>query len=409
MINLAPIRDRFASLSPHLDERERRLLAATEARSAGYGGIAAVARATGIAVSTIGRGLKELRGATVAAEATRVRRHGGGRKTLISGSPLLLGDLLALVEPTERGDPMSPLRWTCKGTRRLAKELTAMGHKISRTVVGELLNAQKFSLQGNRKTLEGGQSPDRDAQFLHINNRVTKALAWNQPVISVDTKKKELVGDFKNNGREWRPKGSPEAVRVHDFVIPELGRAVPYGVYDIAANAGWVSVGMSADTAEFAVGTIRRWWHEIGRVRYPGTKYLTITADGGGSNGSRVRLWKRELQRLSNELGIDIVVHHLPPGTSKWNKIEHRLFSFITMNWRGKPLVSYAVIIALIGATTTDAGLTVRCEHDEAIYQKGTKVSDAEMGALNIVRDQFHGEWNYTIKPTNLSDGAVVS
>jgi hypothetical protein len=229
--------------------------------------------------------------------------------------------LLALVEPTERGDPMSPLRWTCKGTRRLAKELTAMGHKISRTVVGELLNAQKFSLQGNRKTLEGGQSPDRDAQFHHINASVTEALARKQPVISVDTKKKELVGDFKNNGREWRPQGSPEAVRVHDFVIPELGRAVPYGVYDIAANAGWVSVGMSADTAEFAVGTIRRWWHEIGRVRYPDTKYLTITADGGGSNGSRVRLWKRELQRLSNELGIDIVVHHLPPGTSKWNKI----------------------------------------------------------------------------------------
>jgi hypothetical protein len=409
MINLAPIRDRFVSLSPHLDERERRLLAATEARAVGYGGIAAVARATGIAVSTIGRGLRELRGTAEPAEATRVRRHGGGRKTLTSTSPSLLGDLLALVEPTERGDPMSPLRWTCKGTRRLAKELTAMGHKISRTVVGELLNAQKFSLQGNRKTLEGGQSPDRDAQFHHINESVTKALAEQQPVISVDTKKKELVGDFKNNGREWRPQGSPEAVRMHDFVIPELGRAVPYGVYDIAANAGWVSVGMSADTAEFAVGTIRRWWHEIGHVRYPGTKYLTITADGGGSNGSRVRLWKRELQRLSNELGIDIVVHHLPPGTSKWNKIEHRLFSFITMNWRGKPLVSYAVIIALIGATTTDTGLTVRCEQDEAIYQKGTKVSDAEMDALNIVRDEFHGEWNYTIKPNNRSDGAVDS
>src|SRR4051794_37979621 len=382
MINLAPIRDRFVLLSPHLDERERRLLAATEARAVGYGGIAAVARATGIAVSTIGRGLRELRGTTDAAEATRVRRHGGGRKTLIAASPSLLGDLLALVEPTERGDPMSPLRWTCKGTRRLAKELTAMGHKISRTVVGELLNAQKFSLQGNRKTLEGGQSPDRDAQFLHINARVTDALAREQPVISVDTKKKELVGDFKNNGREWRPQGSPEAVRVHDFVIPELGRAVPYGVYDIAANAGWVSVGMSADTAEFAVGTIRRWWHEIGHTRYPDTKYLTITADGGGSNGSRVR---------------------------KRNKIEHRLFSFITMNWRGKPLVSYAVIIALIGATTTDTGLTVRCEHDEATYQKGTKVSDAEMDAINIVRDEFHGEWNYTIRPNNRSDGAVDS
>lgn len=274
-----------------------------------------------------------------------------------------------------------------------------MGHAISHTVVAELLHTQKFSLQGNRKTLEGGQSPDRDAQLLHIDKSVSKALAENQPVISVDTKKKELVGDFKNNGKEWHPQGTPEEVRVHDFIIPELGRAVPYGVYDIAANTGWVSVGMSADTAEFAVGTIRRWWHEVGQVRYPEAKCLTITADGGGSNGLRVRLWKRELQRLSNELGIDIAVHHLPPGTSKWNKIEHRLFSFITMNWRGKPLVSYAVIIALIGATTTDTCLTVRCAHDEAVYQKGTKVSDAEMDAIHIVRAEFHGEWNYTIKP----------
>ena len=360
-------------------------------------------------MSTIGRGLKELNGETAPAGRKRVRRAGGGRKALISVSPALLSDLLSLVEPTERGDPMSPLRWTCKGTRRLAKELNMMGHKISRTVVGELLHAQRFSLQGNRKTLEGGQSPDRDAQFHHINESVTKAQAANQPVIPVDTKKKELVGDFKNNGKEWRPQRSPEPVRVHDFIIPELGRAVPYGVYDIAANAGWVSVGMSADTAEFAVNTIRRWWHEIGRVRYPGTKYLTITADGGGSNGSRVRLWKRELQRLSNELGIDIAVHHLPPGTSKWNKIEHRLFSFITMNWRGKPLVSYQTIISLIGATTTENGLTVRCEQDETLYQKGAKVTDEEMALINIIRDEFHGEWNYTIKPGNRSDRAVNS
>ena len=408
MIDSSSIRDRFASLSPYLDERERRLLAATEARAAGYGGIAAVARATGVAASTIGRGLKELV-CEIAAEPGRVRRPGGGRKTLTSTSPSLLRDLLSLVEPTERGDPMSPLRWTCKGTRRLAKELTAMGHKISRTVVGELLNAQKFSLQGNRKTLEGGQSPDRDAQFHHINQSVTKALAENQPVISVDTKKKELVGDFKNGGKEWRPQGSPEAVRVHDFIIPELGRAVPYGVYDMAANAGWVSVGMSADTAEFAVGTIRRWWYEIGLARYPDTKRLTVTADGGGSNGSRVRLWKRELQRLSNELGIEITVHHLPPGTSKWNKIEHRLFSYITMNWRGKPLVSYQVIIALIGATTTDKGLVVHCEQDEATYQKGIKVPDTEMAAIKIIRDEFHGEWNYTISPNDRSDRAVDS
>ena len=409
MIDLSRIRDRFASLSPYLDERARRLFAATEALSAGYGGIAAAARATGIAVSTIGRGLKELNGETAPAGRKRVRRAGGGRKALISVSPALLSDLLSLVEPTERGDPMSPLRWTCKGTRRLAKELNMMGHKISRTVVGELLHAQRFSLQGNRKTLEGGQSPDRDAQFHHINESVAKAQAASQPVIPVDTKKKELAGDFKNNGKEWRPQRSPEPVRVHDFIIPELGRAVPYGVYDIAASAGWVSVGMSADTAEFAVNTIRRWWHEIGRVRYPGTKYLTITADGGGSNGSRVRLWKRELQRLSNELGIDIAVHHLPPGTSKWNKIEHRLFSFITMNWRGKPLVSYQTIISLIGAATTENGLTVRCEQDETLYQKGAKVTDEEMALINIIRDEFHGEWNYTIKPGNRSDRAVNS
>ena len=408
MINLSSIRDRFTSLSPYLDERRRRLLAAAEALSAGYGGIAAVARATGVAVSTIGRGLKELAG-EAAAPPGQVRRAGGGRKTLVSTSPSILHDLLSLVEPTERGDPMSPLRWTCKGTRRLAKELAVMGHQISRTVVGEMLNAQDFSLQGNRKTLEGGQSPDRDAQFHHINENVAKALADNQPVISVDTKKKELVGDFKNGGKEWCPKGKPEAVRVHDFIIPELGRAVPYGVYDMAANAGWVSVGMSADTAEFAVGTIRRWWHEIGQVRYPDTKRLTITADGGGSNGSRVRLWKRELQHLANELEIEIAVHHLPPGTSKWNKIEHRLFSFITMNWRAKPLVSYQVIIDLIGATTTDKGLTVRCELDDAAYQKGIKVSDAEMATINIVRDAFHGEWNYTISPGNRSNGAVNS
>ena len=408
MIDLTPIRERFASLSPYLGERARRLFAAAEAMSAGYGGIVAVSRATGIAVSTIGRGLKELKGLSDPADAKRVRRPGGGRKTLVSASPVLLKDLLSLVEPTERGDPMSPLRWTCKGTRRLAKELAAMGHEVSRTVVGELLHAQKFSLQGNRKALEGRQSPDRDAQFHHINASVTKAQASGNPVISVDTKKKELVGDFKNNGKEWRPQGCPEPVRVHDFVIPELGRAVPYGVYDTAANAGWVSVGISADTAKFAVNTIRRWWHQIGRVRYPDANRLTITADGGGSNGSRVRLWKRELRGLANELAIDITVHHLPPGTSKWNKIEHRLFSHITMNWRGKPLVSYQTIISLIGATTTEKGLTVRCEQDDAIYQKGAKVTDAEMAEINIHRDEFHGEWNYTIKPDARRERAVI-
>jgi hypothetical protein len=324
-----------------------------------------------------------------------------------SVNPDLLRDLMALVEPGARGDPMSPLRWTCKSLRRLAAELVARGHRVSRTVVGGLLKAQKFSLQANSKTSEGGDRPDRDAQFSHINLSVTAALAAQEPVISVDTKKKELVGDFKNAGREWRPQGEPEAVRVHDFLIKELGRAVPYGIYDLAANAGWVSVGMNHDTSAFAVQTIRRWWQDIGCKRYPDTKRLTITCDGGGSNGSRVRLWKLELQKLADELGIDIKVHHLPPGTSKWNKIEHRLFSFITMNWRAKPLVSYQVIIDLIGATTTQTGLKVVCELDDNLYPKGIVVSDEELAAVNIVRADFHGEWNYTIKPSNRSDRAV--
>ena len=299
---------------------------------------------------------------------------------------------------------MSALRWTCKSLRRLAAELTAQGHPVSRTVVGELLAQQNFSLQANSKTREGGDHPDRDAQFLHIDQSVTEALAAKQPVISVDTKKKELVGDFKNAGRAWRPKGAPEEVRVHDFLIKELGRAVPYGIYDLAANAGWVSVGMDHDTAEFAVQTIRRWWYEIGRIRYPDAKHLVITADGGGSNGSRVRLWKRELHRLASEIGIDIKVHHLPPGTSKWNKIEHRLFSFISQNWRAQPLVSYRVIVDLISATTTDTGLKVHCELDTNAYPKGITLSDEEMDAININRAEFHGEWNYTIRADRAVD-----
>ena len=382
MIDSDAIRERFTSLSPHLDERGRRLFAATEANSAGYGGIAAVTRITGIAASTIGRGLGEL-AQNVGLEAGRLRRPGGGRKPLVANDPGLLPALLALVEPTARGDPMSALRWTCKSLRRLAAELTALGHPVSHTVVGELLTQQKFSLQANRKTREGGDHPDRDAQFLHIDQSVADALAAKQPVISVDTKKKELVGDFKNAGREWRPKGRPEEVRVHDFLIKELGRAVPYGIYDLAANAGWVSVGMDNDTAAFSVQTIRRWWYSVGRVRYPDAKSLVITADGGGSNGSRVRLWKRELHRLASEIGIDIMVHHLPPGTSKWNKIEHRLFSYISQNWRAKPLVSYRVIVDLIGATTTNSGLEVHCELDTNAYPKGIAVSDA-----GIRRDQ---------------------
>ena len=384
------------------------MLAAVEARASGYGGIAAVSLATGLAASTIGRGLKDLTD-EVGLAPGRVRRTGGGRKPLTVTDPELLAELMALVEPGERGDPMSPLRWTCKSLRQLAAELTARGHPISRTVVGELLKQQKFSLQGNSKTLEGGDHPDRDAQFVHINESVTAALAAQQPVISVDTKKKELVGDFKNAGREWRPQGDPEEVQVYDFLSKAIGRAVPYGVYDIASNAGWVSVGVNHDTSAFAVQTIRRWWHEVGCKRYPDAKCLTITCDGGGSNGSRVRLWKRELQGLANELGIDITVHHLPPGTSKWNKIEHRLFSFISMNWRAKPLVSYRVIVDLISATTTDTGLKVCCELDTNLYPKGIAVTDEEMASFNIVRAEFHGEWNYTIRPNNRSERAVDS
>ena len=408
MIDEDLLRERQSAMLPQLDERQRRLFAAAEAKAAGYGGIAAVSRVTHIAASTIGRGLRDLEAAVVPLPG-RVRRPGGGRKSLSVTDPRLLDDLNRLVEPSARGDPMSPLRWTCKSLRRLSAELKELGHQISHTVVGELLKKEDYSLQANRKTHEGADNPDRDAQFHFINDAVETALADGQPVISVDTKKKELVGDFKNAGREWRPQGKPEEVRVHDFLIKELGRAVPYGVYDLAANTGWVSVGINNDTAAFAVQTIRRWWQDIGRVRYPKAKRLLITADGGGSNGSRVRLWKRELQRLADELGISIEVHHLPPGTSKWNKIEHRLFSFITQNWRAKPLVSYRAIVELIAATTTQTGLKVRCELDSNSYNNGIVVSDAEMAALNIKRADFHGEWNYSIAPSIKPVEATVS
>jgi len=382
-----------------LDERGRRRFAAAEATAAGLGGIRAVNRATGIARSTIGRGLRELRTGEPP-DVARVRRAGGGRKPVSETDPSVLDDLRGLVEPQTRGDPQSPLLWTCKSLRKLSRSLCDMGHKVGRTLVGELLHKLDYRLQANRKTREGSNNPDRDAQFHYINDRVTEALAAGEPAISVDTKKTELVGDFKNAGREWRPKGSPEEVRVHDFVIPELGRAVPYGVYDIAGNVGWVSVGIDHDTAAFAINAIRSWWKLMGCLRYPNARSLTITADGGGSNGSRVRLWKTELQKLADELGIPITVCHLPPGTSKWNKIEHRLFSFITGNWRGKPLVSHQVIVQLIAATTTKAGLTVRCQLDRNSYPAGIKVSDAQMRAINLTRHDFHGEWNYTVSPT---------
>ena len=400
MIDDSAIKLRYASLGPYLDERGRRLFAAAEALAAGWGGIATVARITGIARSTIGRGLDELRdeGEPVAAP-DRIRRAGAGRPPLVVTDPTVLSDLKELVEPTTRGDPEAPLLWTARSLRNLAAALRERGHQIGHNVVADLLRGLGYSLQANRKTREGTNHPDRNDQFEYINTKVKRALAAREPAISVDTKKKELVGDFKNGGREYRPQGQPEPVRVHDFVIPELGRAAPYGVYDIGDNSGWVSVGIDRDTASFAVNAIRRWWRTMGRVRYPNATRLLITADCGGSNGVRVRLWKRELQNLANELGIAITVCHLPPGTSKWNKIEHRLFSFITQNWRGKPLVSHQAIVQLISATTTDTGLKVRCEIDHKSYPAGVKVTDAEMSDINLIRHDFHGDWNYTIKP----------
>lgn len=403
-----PVRERFVALAPYLDERLRRLVAAAEAQVLGRGGAAAVARATGVSRRAIALGLKELREAPAAPPA-RVRRPGGGRKRLLDTDAQLQGDLEALLAPYNRGDPQSPLRWTCKSVRQLAVELQAQGHRISHTLVAEVLQQMGYSLQGNRKTLEGSSHPDRNAQFEHISERVEAAQAAAQPVISVDTKKKELVGDFKNSGREWHPKGQPEAVRVHDFVIPELGRAAPYGIYDLTDNSGWVNVGIDHDTAAFAVESIRRWWVGMGQPRYPAATQLLITADGGGSNGYRVRLWKQQLQELANETGLTISVCHFPPGTSKWNKIEHRLFSFITQNWRGKPLISHEVIVQLIAATRTTAGLQVHCELDTNTYPSGVKVPDHEMAALNISRDEFHGEWNYSLAPNSTPGETVIN
>ena len=330
----------------------------------------------------------------------RVRRKGGGRKRAVVLQPELPAALERLIEDAIRGDPETPLRWVSRSQRRIARALGERGYEVSQKLVGLLLREQGYSCQANRKTREGTNHPDRDAQFAHINTVVQAAMAAGEPAISVDTKKKELVGDFKNPGRELRPKGRPEAVRVHDFELPELGKVAPYGVYDLAANAGWVSVGVDADTAAFAVESIRRWWQQLGRARYPEAQRLVITADCGGSNGVRVRLWKRELQRFANETGLAVTVAHLPPGTSKWNRVEHRLFAYISQNWRGKPLISHQVIVQLIGATTTQTGLTVRCELDANCYPKGVKVTDAEMAALAIERDPFHGEWNYTISPS---------
>lgn len=392
------IRHRFNLLAPHLDERTRRLLAAAEAQAIGSRGISSASRGTGVSRQAISRGIEELKAPPVARHGG-VRLPGGGRKKTVDTDPTLKEDLEKLINPTERGDPESPLRWTSKSVRRLAEELNQMGHQVSHRIVADLLHSLGYSLQANQKTLEGASHPDRDAQFENINRQAQEYLATADPVISVDTKKKELVGVFKNGGREWRPKGLPEKVKVHDFADPELGRAIPYGVYDLATNSGWVSVGVDPDTSTFAVETVRRWWHSMGRESYPTAERLLITADGGGSNGSRLRLWKVELQKLADELRLPISVSHFPPGTSKWNKIEHRLFSFISQNWRGKPLVSHEVIVNLIAATTTAKGLKVRAELDRAKYPAGKTVSKKEVAEVNLRRDSFHGEWNYTIFP----------
>jgi len=385
-----------------MSEKTRRLWAGAEAQAVGRGGIAAVSRATGMSRATISSGVQELaQGGTRPASEIRVRRKGGGRKRLTEADPSVLTDLEQLVEPTTRGDPQSPLRWTCKSTARLAEEMRRRGHRIGTRTVAELLHELDYSLQANRKTREGSSHPDRNAQFEHINRQIQVFQQRGQPVISVDTKKKELVGDFKNGGREWRPKGSPEPVRVHDFLDKQLGKVIPYGVYDVAGNRGWVSVGTDHDTAEFAIETIHRWWRHMGATTYPKAKDLLILADSGGSNSSRTRLWKIALQRLADQTGMVVSVCHFPPGTSKWNKIEHRMFSHITENWRGRPLISHEVVVNLIGNTTTKKGLTIQAELDTNTYAKGIQVTDAELARVRIEKDAFHGDWNYRILPAN--------
>jgi len=402
MRDAGDIGSRFLRLKPFLDERGRRLFAANEALSLGRGGVSAVSFATGIARSTINRGIAEVQAGN--GTATRIRRPGAGRHRAEACQPGLLEAIETLVDDAIRGDPEAALRWVSRSQRHIVKALKGQGYKVSQKLVGRLLRDLGYSCQANRKTLEGSSHPDRDAQFQYINRTTKAAIAKGEPVLSVDTKKKELVGDFKNPGKALRRQRDPEPVRVHDFEIKELGKVAPYGVYDIAANQGWVNVGIDGDTAAFAVESIRRWWQRLGKARYPAAKRLHLTADSGGSNGARVRLWKWELQKLANETGLEITVTHLPPGTSKWNKIEHRLFSFISQNWRGKPLVSHLVILSLISATTTSTGLTVSCDIDRNSYPRGIKISDGEMAEINIERHAFHGEWNYTIRPQPAPD-----
>ena len=400
VIDAAAIRTRYDAVSPNLDEKGLRLFAASEALAAGRGGIITVSKVTGIARSTIGRGLKELASQERAPPQNRVRRTGGGRKAAVIKQPGLVEALLKIIQSAIRGDPEAKLLWVSKSLRHLADALAEQGYSVSHVVVGHLLRDMGFSPQANAKTREGGKHPDRNAQFEHINALVNEFQSAGQPAISVDTKKKELVGDFRNNGRTLRPKGQPEPVRVHDFIIKEKGKASPYGIYDIAANEGWVNVGIDHDTAAFAVESIRRWWDRLGKKRYANkAKRLLITADCGGSNGNRVRLWKVELQKLANETGLAITVAHHPPGTSKWNRIEHRMFSFISINWRGRPLVSHQVIVQLIASTKTETGLNIACDIDWGKYPKGIKIPKAALNDLNIRYDDFHGDWNYTISP----------
>ena len=393
------IRAKFQSLRPVLDERIARLWAGAEAEAIGEGGIAIVEEATGMSRTTIRAGRDELRAGVDPGDVVKVRRTGGGRPTIEQTRPEIVPALEALVDPVTRGDPESPLRWTSKSTRKLAAELVQQGFKVSPQTVGLLLHSSGYSLQGTHKTLEGASNPDRNEQFEMINARVDAFQSRGSPVISVDTKKKELVGDFKNAGREWQPEGQPVPVRVHDFIDDALGKVVPYGIYDLARNTGWVNVGVDHDTPEFAVESIARWWRSMGKRVYPGAKELLITADGGGSNASRSRLWKLELQRLADRTGLAISVSHFPPGTSKWNKIEHRLFCHITENWRGRPLVDHETVIQLIGSVRTTTGLTVKATLDTRQYPTGIRVSDAEMASLLITREDFHGEWNYTLHP----------
>lgn len=400
---VANVHKKYQALRTDLNERTRRHWAASEAMVLGHGGIAAVHKATGIAVSTIRTGLRELQTETVSATKQgvrqRVRRIGGGRKELVKHDPGIIPALESLVEPFTRGDPMSPLRWTCKTTRTLAEELRSQKHEISHTKVCGLLHDMGYTLQANRKTKEGPSHPDRNAQFQYINDSAKKELAAGEPVISVDSKKRELVGDFKNPGREWRPKGQPREVSLHDFATEELGKVAPHGIYLLNRNKGWVTVGIDHDTAEFAVASISKWWQRKGSKAYPNARKLTITADCGGSNGYKNRLWKYELQEFANRTGLVVKVHHFPPGTSKWNKIEHQLFSFISMNWRGRPLFTHATIVNLIASTRTKTGLEVDCVLDTNKYPAGKKVSDEDFEKINLKPDEFHGEWNYTISP----------